>query len=113
MVFKRWQWFQTSNIYYALGDAPLRRLGEYVFAIDVILRAGVCTVLKSGALDRPTGGDDWLYRESAHAITCERTIVPILKDGFRPVNRVHSTWPAARVSLTQRNALAALTSKMS
>lgn len=40
-------------------------------------------ILSPGALDRCIDEDDWLRREIAHAISKDRNIVPVLKEGFR------------------------------
>ncbi len=44
--------------------------------------ANFILILSPGCLDRCQENKDWLRREIAHAISTDRNIVPVLKDGF-------------------------------
>ena len=60
-------------------------------------------VLSPGALDRCGSPNDWLRREIAHAITNQRNIVPILKEGFSFPGR--ETLPQDLVELPRYNSV--------
>jgi WD40 repeat protein len=61
-------------------------LGAYHFDESLLKRieeaAHFILVLSPGALDRCANEGDWLRREIAHAISSQRNVVPVLKEGF-------------------------------
>ncbi len=62
-------------------------LGAYHFDESLLRRIEdaphFIVVLSPGALDRCANAGDWLRREIAHAISTERNVVPVLKEGFQ------------------------------
>jgi len=58
--------------------------GEFESSIlaQISARAHFVLVLEPGSLEGVDRSDDWLRREIAHTLACERNVVPVITSGY-------------------------------